>query len=92
MSRRTGTNERLGHKLMDVLPFLVWIRWLVTELLNSSLAYGFHVAIDVSTSPVCEACGHASTDKLKPVILRMQWPRCQGHTSWLPRLNIIHAI
>jgi hypothetical protein len=90
MTRRAGTNERLSHKLMHPLLLLIWVQWLVTELLNSSLAYGFHVAIDVSTSPVCEAYGHASTDKLKPVILRMRWPRCYGQASWLFRLNI-HA-
>jgi len=78
--------------LMNVLPVPVWVWSLVTELLNSGPAYGFHVAVNFSTNPTCEASGHASTDKLKPIILRMRWPWCYGQASRLVRLDIIHAI
>jgi len=89
--RWTWTHGCLSHKLMHPHPFLVWVCSPVAIILNSSPACGFHVVINVSTSPVCEACGHASPDKLKPVILRVRWPLCNGQASWLLRLNIVHA-
>ena len=83
---------RLSHKLMHVLPLLVWVWVTDTILLDRSVACGLHIAVQVSTNRIGQACSHARADKLNPAIVRMRWPRCHGQASWLIRLNIVHAI
>lgn len=92
MAGRTGTDERLSHKLMEVLRFLVWARIAVMVLLDSSAAYDLYVVVNVSTNPTSEASDHASTDEFKPVVFRIQWSLSDGQTVWLLRLNCIHNI
>jgi len=86
-----GADECLSHELMHPLLLLVRIWPLVTESFNGGPARSFRVAINVSTSAICEACGHAGPDKFEPVIFRMRWPWCNGHASWLARLCIVHT-
>jgi hypothetical protein len=89
--RRTETHGRLSHKLMHPHPILVWIWPLISKLLNGSLAGSFHTIINIITKRTCEASGRTSLNNLKPVVVRMRWPRCNEQASWLIRLSVIHV-
>jgi hypothetical protein len=86
MPRRAIAHECLSHQLMHPLCILVWVWPPVSKLLNGSSTSGFHPTINIITKRTREASRRTSLNNLKPVVLRMLWPRCYGETSWLLRL------
>jgi hypothetical protein len=85
---RAGAHGPLSYELVHphlllVPPFAV--------LPDSSTACRFHIAVNVSTSPACEASHQTSPDKLKPVVPRVLGPRRDGHPSRPLGLCIIHV-
>jgi len=75
MPRRTGTNKCLGHKLMHVLRFLVWVWVTVTKLLNSSPAYGFYITVNVMSKRTGTAPDRASLKDFYPAAVRIPCPQ-----------------
>jgi hypothetical protein len=92
--RWASADERFSHELMNILGMLVRVWLVVAEPLDGGPAGALHVVIDVSTSRVREACGHASHASfkdLKPVILRVRCPWCNEQASRLVSLCIVHV-